>query len=100
MALTTSSVSIKPQDGWTLVAESPNHIEIRQRNSRPWQLAVVAVGAGAPTNELNVLSFNPIHQEDGHYFVKATASVGDFYIRVREDGPSGEETNFGLLIDV
>ena len=99
MALTTSSVSITPQTGWQLVAESPNHIEIRQRNSRPWQLAVVAVAA-TPTDATPALTFTPVHQEDGHFFVKDTASVGDFYIRVLESGPVGETTNFGLLIDV
>jgi hypothetical protein len=97
MPLTTSHVSITPQTGWQLVATNPSYIQIRNRTSRPWQLGVTA--AGAPTNENAVLTFAPQQQEDGHVFVKATASVGVFYIRVLEDGPVGEQTQFGLLID-
>jgi len=98
MPLTTSNVSITPQSSWTLVATNPNYLQIRNRTSRPWQLGVTA--AAAPTSETAVLTFAPQQQEDGHLFVKATASVGVFYIRVLEDGPSGETTQFGLLIDV
>jgi len=98
MALTTSSVSITPATGWQLVATNPNYLQIRNRTSRPWQLGVTA--AGAPTNDNAVLTFAPQQQEDGHLFVKSTASVGVFYIRVLEDGPAGEATQFGLLIDV
>jgi len=98
MALTTSSVSITPITSWQLVATNPNYLQIRNRTSRPWQLAVTS--GAVPTSETSVLSFNPQVQNDGHVFTKDTVSSGAFYIRVREDGPSGEATQFGLLIDV
>lgn len=98
MALTTSSVAITPQSGWTSVAVNPNYLQIRNRTSRPWQLAVTA--GPAPTNQNAVLSFNPQAQSDGHVFIKDTVSSGTFFVRVMESGPSGEATRFGLLIDV
>lgn len=100
MALNTSVEFVGPQDGWVLVAESPNYINIRNRTSRPWQLAVVAVASGTPASGAAALTFSPISQDDGHYFVKETVSVGDFYIRVLEDGPMGEKTEFAITQDV
>lgn len=98
MPLTTSSVAIRPEDGWTSVAVNPNYLQIRNRTSRPWQLAVTA--SAAPTNANSVLSFNPQAQPDGHVFIKDTVSSGTFFVRVMESGPSGEATLIGLLIDV
>ncbi len=97
MAVLTSSVSITPATGWQLVATDPASIVIRNRTSRAWQLAVTA--AAAPTNNDACLTFTPQGQEDGHVFAKETASIGLFYIRVLTDGPSGEATQFGLMID-
>jgi len=98
MALTTSSVNIGPQAGWTLVATNPNYLQIRNRTSRSWQIGVTA--SGAPTNANSVLSMNPQVQSDGHVFIKDTASAGLYWIQVLEDGVAGETTLFGLLIDV
>jgi len=97
MAVLTSSVSITPASSWTLVATNPVYLQVRNRTSRAWQLAVTA--AAAPTDNNAVLTFNPQVQDDGHVFIKETASTGLFYIRVLEDGPSGESTQFGLMID-
>ena len=97
MAILTSSVSITPASGWQLVATNPVAIVIRNRTNRAWQLAVTA--AAEPTNDDAVLTFKPLSQDDGHVFEKFTTSSGRYYIRVLEDGPLGEETQFGLMID-
>lgn len=97
MAVLTSSVSITPATGWQLVATNPVSIVIRNRTNRAWQLGVTA--ASAPTNNDAVLTFKPLSQDDGHVFAKDTASTGVFFIRVLEDGPLGEATQFGLMID-
>lgn len=97
MAVLTSSVSITPATGWQLVATNPVSITIRNRTNRAWQLGVTA--AAAPTNGDAVLTFQPVNQDDGHVFTKDTASTGVFFIRVLEDGPAGEATQFGLMID-
>lgn len=97
MAVLTSSVSLTPASGWTLVATNPVYLQVRNRTSRSWQLAVTA--AAAPTDNNACLTFLPQAQDDGHVFVKESASTGLFYIRVLEDGPAGESTQFGLMID-
>lgn len=91
MAVSTVSVAIKPEDGWTLIAESPNWIKIRASDSRQWHLAITLPASGAPpVNGNDFLRYVPTYQSDGWRFESDVAIVGDIYVRTPMDGAQGQ----------
>lgn len=99
MAVSTVSVAIKPADGWTLIAESPNWIKIRASDSRQWHLAIVAPAAGAPAEGAAFLRYVPTYQADGWSFESEVAITGDIYVRTTMDGAQGQDMIIAAVKD-
>jgi hypothetical protein len=98
MALQTSSIALRPSDGWTLLATDPLSLVVRNRDGKPFQVAILA-SPGTPTDAQGVL-FSSYSQSDGHIVQIDPAPSGVYYLRALVDGPMGETTKFGYLSDV
>ncbi len=100
MAVSTVSVSIKPESGWTRIAQSPNWIKIRASDSRQWHLAIVAPAAAAPpVNGNDFLRYVPTYQADGWAFESEVAITGDIYVRTPMDGAQGQPMTIAAVKD-
>lgn len=98
MAIETSNVNITPSEGWVWIASNPNAIIVRNRDGRPFQVAVL--GAPGAPDDSQSMTFSTYSQQDGHYFERLEPSTGEFYLRALVDGPSGEPTRMGLFLDI
>lgn len=98
MATETYSLSLAPQDGWTLVAENPRYLAIRSQDGKPWQLAVLP-SIGIP-GEAPVLVFKPRSQDDGFMFTIDFPTAGAFYVRATNSASSTlDPTQISYLLD-
>jgi len=97
MALETSSLEVIPAQGWTLFVTNPVTLIMRNRDRKPFQIAVLS-SPGTPS-ESESLVFSSYNQADGHYLELDPAPAGVYYVRALVDGPMGETTKFGYLAD-
>ena len=98
MALQTSSINVRPSEGWVLVATDPSIFIIRNRDNKPFEIAILAT-PGNPTLSQGVM-FSCYTQPDGNVFNLDPAPPGAYYVRALVDGPMGEPTRMGLLFDL
>jgi len=98
MALQTSDIAITPSQGWVLLATNPVTLIVRNRDGRPFQVAILA-SPGTPTDAQGVV-FSSYSQADGHIVQIDPAPSGVYYLRALVDGAAGESTKFGFLSDV
>jgi hypothetical protein len=97
MTLLTSSIEVVPSQGWTWFVTNPVTLIIRNRDYKPFQIAVLS-SPGTPT-DTGALVFSSYSQDDGHFLELDPAPAGVYYVRALLDGPMGETTKFGYLAD-
>jgi len=97
MALETFDIEVIPAQGWTWFVTNPVTLIIRNRDRKPFQIAVLS-SPGTPTEDQGIV-FSSYSQDDGHVFEIDPSPAGVYYVRALVDGPMGETTKFGYLAD-
>lgn len=99
MPISTQSLDIHPDDGWTLVATNPTYLFIQPSVATPWRLAVTASGVPLTTTGNLVFKQDEFGGKSFTYQV-ATAGTALFYIKAdRPRGLVNGHINFGVLRD-
>lgn len=99
MAMSTTDLYVRPEDGWLLVAENPASLIIKPEDFHPWWVAVTD-GSVPPSDLIGV----PMGRgNDARRESFQTGEItGSVYIRVRNpiaSEPTSQRARFGVIKD-
>lgn len=95
MALATADFSIRPEDGWVLVATNPAFIQVKPFAHTPFEVAVTV--SGAPAATIRGLPFG--RDEDNRFqaFNLGSAITGEVYVRLSQPIGTVDRAMFGVI---
>lgn len=94
MAVSTTDIKIRPEDGWTLVATNPTYLLITPHTNRPWFVAVTP--GTAPAASLVGASMRGISDR---FTFETGALTGTVYVRAPTPVDSANKgMMFGVIV--
>lgn len=99
MAVSTTDLYVRPEDGWVLVATDPVSLLIKPQAFHPWWVAITASGAPAAT-----LVGVPMGRDNSNRLASFETGeiTGEVYIRIKEPAsrePTDAELHFAVIKD-
>lgn len=99
MAMSTTDLYLRPEDGWVLVATNPSSVLIKPQDFHPWWVAITA--AGVPSATLIGVQMGRGNMQPRESF-QTGEITGLVYIRVMDpiaDRPVNQQARFGVIVD-